>query len=62
MVLLNRSSSEKEIGVSWQEIGYPGHLNAAVRDLWQGKDLGSFKEKFSASVPSHAVVMVRVNP
>ena len=62
VILLNRGAAEKEIGVSWQDIGYPGHLSAAVRDLWQGKDLGSFKEKFSASVPSHAVVMVRVNP
>jgi alpha-galactosidase len=62
VVLLNRGSSEKEIGVSWQQIGYPAHLSAAIRDLWQGKDLGSFQQKFSASVPSHTVVMVRVNP
>jgi alpha-galactosidase len=62
VVLLNRGSLEKEIGVSWQQIGYPAHLSAAVRDLWQGKDLGSFQQKFSASVPSHTVVMVRVNP
>jgi alpha-galactosidase len=62
VILLNRGTDEKEIGVSWQEIGYPSHLSAAVRDLWQGKDLGSFKEKFAASVPSHTVVMVRVNP
>jgi alpha-galactosidase len=62
VILLNRGTDEKEIGVSWQEIGYPGHLSAAVRDLWQAKDLGSFKEKFSAPVPPHTVVMVRVNP
>jgi alpha-galactosidase len=48
--------------VSWPEIGYPSHLSAVVRDLWQAKDLGSFKEKFSSSVPPHTVVMVRVNP
>ena len=62
VVLLNRSTSDQDIAVSWQEIGYPSHLSAAVRDLWQGKDLGSFKQKFSASVPPHTVVMVRVNP
>jgi alpha-galactosidase len=62
VLLLNRSDSEKEITVSWQDIGYPGHLSAAVRDLWQAKDLGAFKDKFSAPVPSHTVVMVRVNP
>jgi alpha-galactosidase len=62
VILLNRGTDEKEIGVSWQEIGYPNHLSASVRDLWQAKDLGSFKENFSAQVPPHAVVMVRVNP
>ena len=62
VVLLNRSAAEREIAVSWPEIGYPSHLSAVVRDLWQAKDLGSFKEKFSSSVPPHTVVMVRVNP
>jgi alpha-galactosidase len=62
VVLLNRGTSDKEIAVSWQEIGYPSHLSAAVRDLWQAKDLGAFKEKFSTAVPPHTVVMVRVNP
>jgi len=62
VILLNRGTSDKNIAVSWQEIGYPAHLSAAVRDLWQGKDLGAFKERFSASVPPHTVVMVRVNP
>jgi alpha-galactosidase len=62
VVLLNRGAGEGEIGVSWQEIGYPSHLSAAVRDLWQAKELGSFKDRFSASVPSHTVVMIRVNP
>jgi alpha-galactosidase len=62
VVLLNRGTSEKEISVSWEDLGYPGHLSAAVRDLWQAKDLGQFKEKFSAAVSPHAVVMVRVQP
>jgi alpha-galactosidase len=62
VVLLNRDSSEKEIAVSWEDIGYPAHLNANVRDLWRAKDLGQFKEKFSASVGSHSVVMVRIAP
>ena len=62
VLLLNRGESDREIAVSWPDIGYPSHLSAAVRDLWQAKDLGSFKDKFAASVPSHTVVMVRVNP
>lgn len=62
VVLLNRDSSEKEIAFSWEDIGYPGHLSASVRDLWRAKDLGQFKGRFSAPVASHSVVMVRVAP
>jgi alpha-galactosidase len=62
VVLFNRSAADAEISVSWNEIGYPNHLNAQVRDLWQHKDVGSFKEKYSALVPSHAVIMVRITP
>ncbi len=62
VVLLNRATSEKEIGFSWENLGYPSHLSASVRDLWQAKDLGQFKGKFSATVAPHSVVMVRVAP
>ena len=62
VVLLNRDSSEKEIAVSWEDIGYPAHLSASVRDLWRAKDLGQFKGRFSASVNSHSVVMIRIAP
>ena len=62
VVLLNRDVVEKEIGFSWENLGYPGHLSAGVRDLWKAKDLGQFKGKFSAAVAPHSVVMVRVAP
>lgn len=62
VILLNRAVTEKEIGFSWESIGYPSHLIAGIRDLWRAKDLGQFKEKFSAPVPPHSVVMVRVAP
>jgi len=62
VVLLNRGSSQHEITVNWEQIGYPGHLSAEVRDLWAHKDLGKSTGKFSAPVESHGVVMVRVAP
>jgi alpha-galactosidase len=62
VILLNRGTSEQEIGVNWEELGYPGHLTAAVRDLWQHKDLGNFTGQFSASVSPHGVVMVTLKP
>jgi alpha-galactosidase len=62
VVLLNRGASEADISVLWEDLGYPAHLSAAVRDLWAKKDLGKSTATFSAKVPSHAVVMVRVTP
>jgi alpha-galactosidase len=40
VVLLNRGASEQPVTVNWEQIGYPSHLSAAVRDLWAHKDLG----------------------
>ena len=55
VLLLNRGTSEKEISVNWEDLGYPSHFTAAVRDLWQHKDLGKFTGKFSATVAAHGV-------
>jgi alpha-galactosidase len=34
----------------------------SVRDLWKKSDLGVFKSNFTAQVPSHGVVMIKVQP
>ena len=62
VVLFNRGKETSTIQVNWTDLAYPTHLRVSVRDLWQHKDLGSFSEKFSASVPSHGVVMVTIRP
>jgi len=62
VILLNRGASSQEVTVSWEQIGYPAHLSATLRDLWARKDLGKFTGKFSAPVESHGVVMVKVSP
>jgi alpha-galactosidase len=62
VVLFNRGASEAEISVEWEDLGYPSRLPAAVRDLWNSKDLGKFTGKFNTRVPSHGVAMVRVTP
>ena len=62
VVLFNRSKSDSPVSVTWTEIGYPAHLKAKVRDLWQKKDLGKFTGSYNAQVPSHGVVMVRITP
>jgi alpha-galactosidase len=62
VILFNRGASGQAIAVSWEQIGYPAHLSATVRDLWAHKELGKFTGKFSAPVESHGVVMVRIMP
>ncbi len=62
VVLLNRGGSERKIPLKWEQIGYPGHLSATVRDLWRHQDLGKFVGEFSAPVGPHGVLMVTVQP
>jgi alpha-galactosidase len=61
-VLFNRSATEQQVTLNWEDVDYPAHLTASVRDLWQHKELGKFTGKFSATVPSHGVVMVTLKP
>lgn len=62
VILLNRGESQQNITANWTDLGYPDHLSASVRDLWDHKDLGKFTGHFSATVAPHAVVMVTVKP
>ena len=41
VILFNRGAVNAQISVSWEELGYPAHLSAAVRDLWMSKNLGT---------------------
>ena len=62
VVLLNRGTSAAPVTVRWTDIGYPNTLTATVRDLWSGKSIAGQRGGYSAQVPSHAVVMIRVMP
>lgn len=56
--LFNRSRKTDEMTVSFPQMGI--QTNATVRDVWLRKDLGTFQDKFSAYVPTHGVVLVRI--
>ncbi len=56
--LFNRSNSAAPVTVYFRDVGLG---NAAmVRDLWARRDLGSFQNSFTADVPKHGVVLIRV--
>jgi len=50
----------QSIGVTWKQLGLLGPQR--VRDLWRQKDLGVFDDGFTATVPPHGVVLIRVVP
>jgi alpha-galactosidase len=49
-------SITRKLSVKWSDLGITGKY--IVRDLWRQKDLGVFKDEFSANVPPHGVVMI----
>ncbi len=58
--LFNRGEAEATVVLRWSDIGFQGA--PAVRDLWAHKDLGRIADRFSAKVPAHGVVLIKVNP
>ncbi len=61
VALLNRSSSESQISVAWQDLGYPPSLEFSVHDVWTNKTAVA-KGIYSAAVPSHGAVVIRLMP
>lgn len=56
--LFNRGWGAMSVTLDFRD---PGFGNAAdVRDLWAKKDLGRFQEKYSATVPQHGAVLIKV--
>jgi alpha-galactosidase len=59
VVLFNRTAASADITVTWASLGITGS-SATVRDLWSHTDLGPTATQYTATVPSHGVVMLRV--
>ncbi len=56
--LFNVGPHEEKVTATWKDLGVEG--KRSVRDLWRQKDLGTFADEFSTTVPSHGVVLVKV--
>jgi len=57
--LFNRGEEPMKVTALWSDLGISG--KHVVRDLWRQKDLGWFKEKYSAKVGRHGVVMIKIS-
>jgi alpha-galactosidase len=56
--LFNRGEREAVASARWEDLRLRGRQ--VVRDLWRHKDLGRFEGVFSAPVPRHGVVLLRI--
>jgi len=59
VLFFNRGQSYTESRVTWRDLGWSADARPSVRDLWKHRQLGKIAHGFSASVPSHSVVMIR---
>jgi len=56
--LFNRGETATDVELLWSEADISGQHK--LRDVWAHRDLGSFSEKVSLSVPPHSSVLLRV--
>jgi alpha-galactosidase len=57
--LFNLGDENTKVTATWADLGLAG--KQAVRDLWRQQDLGEVNTEFTAEVPRHGVVLVRVS-
>ncbi len=59
ILLFNKDSVPANVSVSWQQVGLSG--KQAVRDIWARKNLGKFKDGFTAyQLPEHGQYLLKV--
>jgi len=57
--LFNRGESELKITLDFKTLGINGR--AKLRDLWRHKDVGVAEDSYTAAVPKHGVVLLKVS-
>lgn len=58
--LFNRGGRTAPVGAAWPALGITGRWRA--RDLWRQRELGVFADVYTADVPRHGCVLVRLWP
>lgn len=56
--LFNRGSRKTAVAAQWADLGIKGQQ--PVRDLWRKRNLGEFGNAFSAEVPRHGAMMLKI--
>jgi alpha-galactosidase len=55
--LCNSGEIPVSVTIEFSAIGLTG--KQVIRDVWKQKNLGTFRNKFTTTVPRHGVVLVR---
>jgi alpha-galactosidase len=56
--LFNRGREQAPVTATWKDLGLSG--KQSVRNLWLRQDQGTFEEAFTATVPRHGAVMLKI--
>jgi alpha-galactosidase len=59
VAIFNRGSQPADVSVKWSDLGIS--YKPKVRDLWEHKDVVVQGDGYSASIPGHGVVMLRIS-
>ena len=57
--LINAGESSFPVSVNFRDIGHSNPVR--VRDIWEHKDLGVFKNSYTTMVPKHGVVLLEIH-
>ncbi|MGH7941251.1 MAG: glycoside hydrolase family 27 protein [Limisphaerales bacterium] len=60
VALFNLADRASKVTAHWKVLGFAG--KATVRDLWSHRDLGAFKQEFSAVLEPHGSRLLTVTP
>jgi len=59
VALFNIGEDAHEVSIHFSSIGLKGKVG--IRDLWQKKDLGSFKKGYKKMINAHGAVLLKIN-
>ncbi len=59
IAFFNRAKDEAKISVKWADVGAPAKRKA--RDLWLHQSVDVSAPEYTATVPGHGVLMLRIN-
>ncbi|MER7440726.1 alpha-galactosidase D [Micromonospora avicenniae] len=60
VALFNLADAPAAVTANWASLGFTG--KASVRDLWNSKNLGTYQNKLTATLPAHGSRLFTVSP